>query len=544
MADARLNDDPAESAALSPDELGAILAEGRREAEARAKKRTRVVVAAIAALLVAAAATALAVRLRGAPFDPRRAPVGHALAEELAAYSATLGRDPDASPEEAERRIVTGAAARELGPAGADALRRLVGALSQVARHPADRAASDALLSATGALNAAMGERSLPYFVDPQVFRVSVGAQPIVYAYYIDRARVAEPEARGSDGDGARVKVLHLWRIDSLVVSKPALGYTRPQAGAALVLLDQVERELVDVVLPALAPGEGLELLDRESRDPASPWQRELAARAGEVVRASFRGAEDEARLARLGELLVQRRRLVARWTADLRALGLTLREPSRLVPDAAYEEELSHRVPRASLEAWATLHKELLGEGNVATFERLRDRFASATERHEVQHRLDYARGLFPVPRPLASRLGIANPLDVDPTSLAARARDEASAYLAQMAAAELPAALTLVTVARFLLDKALWGDPYGYAALAVLDALADEATTRAREEEVVEAGAVRRERVAERVLALTDLPDAQLRDVARRAYVRLFGDAVSAVTTREIARNRTFRH
>lgn len=544
MADARLSEASADEAPLSPEELGALLDEARKRADARARRRARIALAALLATLALGAALAAIVRLRTAPFDPREAPTAHALAEELAAYSALLGRDPDASAEDAERRVVTAAAARELGPAGADALRRTVTALSQVARHPADRAASDALLAATGALNAAMSERALPYFVDPQVFRVSVGAQPIVYAYYIDRVRSGEAPARAPEGATTRVKVLHLWRIDSLVVSKPALGYTRPQAGAALVLLDQVERELVDVVLPALAPGEGLDLLDRESRDAASAWQRELSARAGDVVRASFRGAEDEARLARLGELLTQRRKLVARWTSGLQAQGLSLREPTRLVPDAAYEEDLSHRVPRKSLEEWAALHKELLGAGNLATFERLRDRFASATERHEVQHRLDYARGLFPVPRPLAARLGIVNPLDVEPTSLAARARDEASAYLAQMAEAELPAALTLVTVSRFLFDRALWGDPYSYAALAVLDAMADEATTQTGESELLQGGGVRRERVAERVLALTDLPDAQLRDVGRRAYQRLFGDAMAAVTTRDVAQNRTFRH
>src|SRR5262249_32151796 len=143
--------------------------------------------------------------------------------------------------------------------------------------------ASDQFLASAGAFNRAVAQQGLPYFIDSDL--LTLGEPPVVlpmlYSFYIER----EAEVHGAN---AMVRVVHLWRLDNLNLAQSFVGYTRPRSEAALVLLDQIESELVLYVLPALPEGEEALLVDQESLDPESDWQRALHTRSGEIVRAYY----------------------------------------------------------------------------------------------------------------------------------------------------------------------------------------------------------------------------------------------------------------
>jgi hypothetical protein len=361
----------------------------------------------------------------------------------------------------------------------------------------------------------------------------------MVYSFYVERESAAT-----SDAANGAIRVVFVWRLDTLNVRQPYLGYTHPRAGAAIVLLDQIETELIERVLPALRAGETVGLVDEASLAPDVAWQKDLEARAGEVVRAYFAGDADAAALTHMGELIARRRAVVKKWQNDLPLVGLRLRPPRRLVPAADYADELRLKATKESLDEWDAIHEELLSRSNLALFERLRDRFARSTERHEVQHRVDYARGLVPVPARIVERLGLESALDPAPGSYAARCRDETSAYLAQMAEPTDSPTLTLMLLSHFLFDKDEWGTAYSCASLTIFELLSTALALPDADAPLVRYGSVQREALTRRFLAMTDHSTADLRDAARRAWEGAYASPLAHVTTRETVRNKSWRH
>jgi hypothetical protein len=181
-----------------------------------------------------------------------------------------------------------------------------------------------------------------------------------------------------------------------------------------------------------------------------------------------------------------------------------------------------------------------------VAAFDRVRDRYVASVERHEVQHRIDYRRGLIPVPAILAERLDVENPLDAAQTSLAGRARDELSAYLAAIAQAPDSPLLDLVLLSRFLFDEDNLGGPYCYAALAAYEGIAGELGIEPGVCEGESEGdtAIDRARVAELFRRVTARPPAELRAAAARFYSRCFGQPVPEVHRSEQIVRAPWRH
>ncbi len=232
------------------------------------------------------------------------------------------------------------------------------------------------------------------------------------------------------------------------------------------------------------------------------------------------------------------------KWKNDLPLVGVKLNAPRRLIPDADYAGELRLKATKASLEEWDEIHDDLLSPANVALFEKLRDRFARSTERHEVQHRIDYGRGLVPVPTRIAERLGLENTLDPAPGSYAARCRDETSAYLAQMAEPTDSPTLTLMLLSHFLFDKGEWGTAYSCASLAIFELVSTALALPEADVPLVRYGNVQREALTRRFIAMTDHPSAELRDAARRAWEEAYASPLAHVTTRDAARNRPWRH
>lgn len=485
-------------------------------------------------------------------FDPRREPLGLSLSKALPHFVVLLSsraagqQVSDAVISQSKSEVLSEGVRREIGEEGVSRLDALLARVNEAsawapsrdaeATKESARAALDGVLAASGALDALLAKQHVPYFIDTDVLRGPNKITPLLLSFYVER----EDEAIAAD---QHVRVLRLWRLDQLNMNQSGLlGYTRPRTQAALVLLDQVESHLVQYLLPAAGEGEEVEMIDPESLDPELTWQKDFQRGAGDVVRRVYGTSQDPA-VASLGKLLARRRALVRRWASQLVGLGLVFRVPQRLVPEADYSADLRVKIPRAELIEWDELHDTLLSRSNEAVFVKLRDRYAETVERHEVQHRLDYARGFTPVPAPLAEVLGLQNPLDAPEGGMAARSRDEMSAHLAELTRVTPDSALDILLLSRFLMDRTQWGTPYHVAALVIFTELANELGLNAGGPLVLR-GRVRRERVATLTLEITSKPPNEVAAAAKKIWERLYGEPLLDVETRLIVQRPVWRH
>ena len=472
-----------------------------------------------------------------APFDPRRTAGGHVLGEVLGHFVAKTsnGLGPSALAE-AKAAISDPAAERALGVETTAALKQLLSAATVVAASDAaNAAASEGFFGGANALDARLHARRLPYFVDADVISRAGESLPLLMSFYVERE--SQFEARG-----ITVRALDLWRLDTLGVRFGALGYTRPRTPAALVLLDQVESELVRSILPALPPGEACELVDDDTREQNLPWVSEVERTLGQTVRKHYAALSSDANVMTVGKLLARRRALVRRWRASIAEGGRLFHVPERLIPEADYGTELHLRVANEELYEWDELHQDLLAPANYAAFLRLREPYVSSIERHEVEHRLDFVQGFRPVPPILCKLLGLENALDAPVGGLQARASEELSAYLAQVAEASDSPVLELVVLSTLLLDQRNAGGAYWYASLALFEAVASELGIDP--ELVVGHGRLDRERIARLVLQVTAIPPIELKQAGARAYERAFGEPVPHVTRKALYENQAWRH
>lgn len=456
------------------------------------------------------------------PFDPRKSPDGHALSEHMTAFVIASTRGDRDAAKRAREGATSASVRASLGAEATDKLGALLDAAGSLdaARDPEGvRQADEQLTLAAGALNRALAASKRPYFVDTQVLSGPTGAQAALLGFYVER------ETSMKSGDAAH-RVVHLWRLDRLNLVQGYTGYTRPSMPAATVLLDQVEADLVRYVLPGLPEGEPMTLVDEALELEAGTdgsWAARVNARAGELLRGYFAATEEgrDPEVRRVGELIARRRALVQSWRKELAGLGHVLRIPERLVPEADYSEELSLRVPRAQLGEWDSLHSELTGGRRLAAFRRLRDFYVASVERHELQHRLDFARGLIPIPELLMKQLGVSDPLDAPAGSLRARAREELSAYLASIVSSTHSPVLELVLLSRHVFVGR--GGTYWHAALAAFRGIGGELGLDV--DALVGRGVIRPERFAKLWTELLQKPPAEIRAAAARFYEKAFG-------------------
>ncbi len=476
------------------------------------------------------------------PFDPRSAADGRALSEHMTSFVIATSRGDAAAQRQARTAATSAAVRKALGPAPTDRLAELLDAAAAVggtssAEHIQE--ASHRMTLAAGAFNRALAEGKHPFFVDTDLLPGPTGPRAALLGFYVEREVLMK-----SGGDTHRV--VHLWRLDRLNVVQGYTGYTRPSMPAATVLLDQVESDLVRYVLPALPEGQPMSLVDEaadyEADMRGQSWVPAVNARAGELVRSYFAATDPgrDGEVRRVGELLARRRTLVESWRKDLAGLGQVLRVPERLVPEADYAEDLSLRVPRAQLGEWDSLHAELSRPGPAAAFRRLRDFYASSVERHEVQHRIDFARGLFPVPEILCKQLGVDDPLDAPEGTLRARAREELSAYLASVIASTHSPVLELVLLSRHVFVGR--GGTYWHAALAAFRGIAAELGLDS--DALVGQGVIRPGRFAQLWTAILAKPPDELRGAAQRFYDKAFGTALASVEVVSRTDHREWRH
>ncbi|MBN2195325.1 MAG: hypothetical protein JW751_21080 [Polyangiaceae bacterium] len=494
----------------------------------------------VGSVVAAAAVVAVAIlvgRWWLRPFDPRLLPAGAVLSGPLPALVvAVSGGDPDAQ-QIARARGSSRQVRRALGDEGAAALAEVMAAMSGDGgpSPTTPEAARHRLTNAVVGLDRALEQQGLPFFVDELSFVQGGRLVPFTMSFYVER------EVRVTAGKDV-VRVVHLWRLDSVNLALGFLGYTQAHCPAALVLLDQVESDLVRFVLPTLPDGERLELIDRETRGHDEPWVDELERRGGDLVRRwlSALPPAEVAGTGEVGRLLARRRTLIRSWEGELAGLGRELLVPERLIPEAAYSRDLALKVPRKQLYEWDELHRELLREEHLAAFLRLREAYVANVQRHEIEHRIDYGRGLVPVPALLAEGLGLENPLDAPEGGLAARSRQELRAYLAETAQAPYSPVLGLLLLGRNLFAPGSSGGPYWYAARALFKGLAEELGCADRHRLT---GRIRPADSAGLLLDVLARDDATLRRGLERLHRRAFGEPIPVVNITADVRHRAWR-
>ncbi|HET9931682.1 MAG TPA: hypothetical protein VFQ35_13370 [Polyangiaceae bacterium] len=518
-----------------PDDVDSVRtqAEQSRPPDSPGRKGPWLSALCIAAILASAGAV-FAARSILKPKRPETTPAAQLLGQSLPRFVVAVLRDDTPLQTELMTQMTGPLGAELLGVRSANELAALL--RSTQALHAGKGSPPTPLLEAfqnrAVAFDKSLADATLPFFVDADTATLEQWPEPVLQSYYVQR------ESSATNG-ATRVRVLQLWRLDKLNVRHRVLGYTRATTPAAIVLLDQVESDLVRFTLPAASSGGTLELVDANTRTRGEAWVSDVETQAAKVVGSYYKGLgalSDSA--AKLAELLGRRKELLRKWDASLRGQGLELNPPTGLFADADLTKVLGLRVPRAEREEWDAIEDEL--HERMPSFEALRDRFVLGVERHEVQHRLDYQRGLIPVPASLCGWLGLENPLDAPLGGLAARARDETSAYLAELTRNEDSPLLELVILSNFVLDQQARNAPYTYAALAVYAALAKALGI---DVDAVLGRSISRQRFARLAVELWSRPPDELREAARRAYLAEFGVELPSVKRENGHENARYR-
>ena len=425
----------------------------------------------------------------------------------------------DAQMAAARDRAVGGEARGALGDGATKALATLLAAARAAALAPmgAASAKTSAVAEATGALDDELAAAGAGYFVDGDVLEDSANGKrlALVYAFSVERVRIFQA------GD-AKVRALHLRRIDRLNWTHALLGFSRPHLRAAAVLLDQLDEQVLTLVAPGLAQGASVRLYEPEAAVPAEQ-RAAVEARAGELVREEYGALQGISAVAstKLGDALGKRRAMLERIEARAAARGYGLVVPAKLKLPEQFEKSLARIAAEAELRDLHAIGESIASDASAKAFEALRDALASSVERHEVQHRLD-SRSPLPMPEALAARVG---PLVQDGRERppAARARAELSAYLAELARDDRTGRVGLTMIGRFLFDRRLHGSAECYAALAIFEGLAGALAVPDAAPLIVRRS-VDRSAVARLYLALAKEPPARIRDAAKRLWEQLF--------------------
>ncbi len=489
--------------------------------------------------LLALFGVGVTVRALTRPFAADGTVLGDAFAHAFGAHVASVANGGKPDPERAVQQVFPRGAlpAPARGP-----MKELFAAQLSAAKDP-ERMPD--VFARTRDVNRALAAAGQSFYLDARYYRQA----PILYAFYKER------EAEGSAPGFAPERMVYLWRLDSLNLTKAALGYTHREADAGMVLYDQVEEFLIQDVLPALVEGESVELIDAPSRDKKKAWQEDIEVRSARMVRQSFAGAADRDQLLEVGTLLARRRAILRKWRTELSAQGKELREPRRLLPEANYVKDLWALVPSASRYEWEEVHDKLRGERVLRTFESLRDLFAEDVVRHELQHRFDAQKtpgcdGTAPcatldIPAPVRNRVGPKSKDEiVGVGSMPGRVRNETSAYLAEMARPGGMPKMTILSLLRTVLDREAWGDAYCNTTLVLLDVLGGAFGLVDEGMPLVVSGAVQRASVASLVSILFAKSDDELRGTAAKAWAELYGYPLPVAQMKLVAQGKRWRH
>jgi hypothetical protein len=380
----------------------------------------------------------------------------------------------------------------------------------------------DSIERATVRVNGELAARDLGYVLDSDLRQLEDGRlQVLLFSFTVERVTVFRSGTR-------RINAFRVRRLDKLNWSYNLLGFASPLRKEALVILDQVDDRLLDRLLPLLAtdPPPFYEL---DPEDLRKPWHRRLHQRVVAVTRAAYGHLPGipAADLTRLGSLLARRKGMFAGWI-DKFAVAV----PATLQLRWNWREELAGHITGAEMAALGRVEQALAQPAMERAFAAARDRLASTIERHEVQHRLDHLRSSeLPLPPALRDFVGAAPEGEGHPDGGANLARAELSAYLAELSRDPLSAAVGLAIITQFAVDLDYLGSPESYAAIVLLEGLAQQMGVT-KVGALVHDRKIDRARVTQVFIALTDAPRAELRAAAARLWERFFGGPLPPLT------------
>jgi hypothetical protein len=373
----------------------------------------------------------------------------------------------------------------------------------------------------------ALHEADVPYYVDATLRSYASGRHQVLLSTWNVSAR------RTFRAGDREVRALDITRRDNLNFERSLLGYTRPEVRYALVVVDRIERFLVEDVLPTVSSARDSVIVRDYADETGTEWvtpfedqaHEDLRDEAERIVRAEMGNARA---LDRLADAIVRRRNAVAMVSGSLE--GVELREPWRYDYDVS---RLSFRrdVDRAGLRQLRRAEADLHQEDVLRAWQLLLEARAISVAEHEVQHRLDYEDDrLIAVPEVLSKYTGETEALD-GANRRAERANAELSAYLSQIAQRPDLAWTSLVHVASFIMNRHSWGMPEAYSAVALFESLADEAGIA--HPALIADRRIDRGATARIYAALRDSSSEELSALAARAWQRLYGAELVEITS-----------
>ncbi len=410
----------------------------------------------------------------------------------------------------AAERAVEEAQAKVLGAAAFDpgVRARLAELMKQAAALPAS---VKEVYSAADDLDEELEASGVPYYVNVDVALYAGGrAQLYLLAYAVNGVAIW-------DSGGRHYRALEVRRLDQLNLVEQNLGFVREGARHAIILSSKIEEELVQVVLPALAPDGEVEL-DVADSSPAAPLRTEAAA----IMRAELTpllrarvGDDGVLRVGRLGALLQKRLDLVRTWQARA-AQGVHLSEPSRLIEGNRYDDVAARYGDPGAADAFAAIERQIDAEGRAgkAAYDAVLAIERGSVERHEVQHEID-ADAPLAIPDALAVIAG--DGADVS--------KAELSAYLAEIADGPAAPHMRLTGLLWLLVNPNMAG-PHQNAAVVILEQLAGAGP----DDGLVVDGEIAPGRVLALYRRTAALAPEALRARTREVYAQLFGKPLVA--------------
>lgn len=469
-----------------------------------------------------------------APSHPLDAVFGEALPEFVVALDRrSSGEERPAPDDVASARTRLLDALRAPGAQGAELVEPMA-ALAEATEGYVDRVDGFDDMRWTNQLvllHDALESADVPYYVDATLRdNLRTGRRrALVSTWDVRRRRVFRA------GD-ALVRALDISRRDNLNFQRSLLGYTRPEIRGALVVVDRIERFLVEQVLPSVNAAAD-SVIVRDYADESSTewvtdferWAHEDLRREAEAVVVAEMGHRRA--LDALAAAIVGRRNAVA---ALGNSLGGTvaMRPPSRYVYDLRgieFPQDADRVALRHVREAERTLQDEEVHQA----YRLLVDARALSVAEHEVQHRLDYeADRLIDVPVQLNQYTGDTDALE-RVNRRAERANAELSAYLCQIATRPSLAWTSLVHVASFMMSRPSWGMPEAYAAAALFEGLADEAGIAHRP--LIANRRIDRGEAARIYGVLRERNSVDLSTLARSTWASLYGEELTDIELEE---------
>ncbi len=375
--------------------------------------------------------------------------------------------------------------------------------------------AADAMMKATLTLNDAIATAGLGFFVDADILSHRSGTRSVLlFSFEIER--VVLYRSGGHD-----VRTLLVRRLDNLNWTYSLLGFTSPKRRDAVVIANKLDEHLMDL-LPALSKEIRMDPFHLSVKDSETAWFNPLRRLATEIIREELGGAGDED-LQRLGDLLARRVEIYQEWNELLEARRMSIDPPSQLKIEWKYRREMEGLVTHKAMDELDEIQNALAKPAIRLAYQNVHDHFAQSVERHEAQHRLDYAKlYTLPMPDALAEYVGDLPDGLAGQGTLAASALAEMSAYLSELARDPLTPKLNLTLLVRYLLDKGAWGMGESYAALVIVEGLADELGIE--HEDFVIRRSINRDTIAEVYKQLCEVESDRFQDAAILLWARSF--------------------